>query len=261
MGIVAVTRVPSERLGECELSYMEREAIDVGRARAQHAAYVEMLRRAGAEVVILPALDEMADAVFVEDTAIVLDEVAIVAPMGAASRRGETEAIVDTLRAYRPVRALVAPATLDGGDVLHVGRTLFVGQTPRTNRAALEQLRAIVAPLGYAVIGVPVTKCLHFKSGCTTIGPETVLVNPEWVAPSVFGDRQIVTIDPVEPWGANSLMIRDHVVIPASVPRTRNRVERALVKQGWGGTVVEIDVSEFQKAEGGVTCMSILITT
>jgi dimethylargininase len=240
---------------------MEREAIDVDRARAQHAAYVALLRGAGAEVVILPALDEMADAVFVEDTAIVLDEMAIVAPMGAASRRAETAAIIDTLGAYRPVRALVAPATLDGGDVLHVGRALFVGQTPRTNRAALEQLSAILAPLGYAVMGVPVTKCLHFKSGCATLGPETVLVNPEWVSPRVFGDRHIVTIDPSEPWGANVLAIGEQLVIPASVPRTRNRVERALVDMGRAATVAAIDVSEFQKAEAGVTCMSILITT
>ena len=240
----------------CELSFLEREPIDVTRANAQHAAYRQALVDAGAQIVILPALDALPDAMFVEDTAIVLDELAIIAPMGAPSRQPETAAIADTLKAYRPVHALTPPATLDGGDVLHVGRTLYVGQTPRTNRAALDQLRVLLKPFGYEVMGVPVTKCLHFKSGCAAIG-DRVLVNPDWVAPSVFAGHEIVTVDPTEPWGANVLAIGHTVLIPASAPRTRDRLRAALA----GIDVVAVDVSELQKAEAGVTCMSILIAT
>ena len=173
--------------------------------------------------------------------------------MGAASRRPETAAIVDALSAYRPLARLVPPATLNGGDVLRLGRTLYVGETPRTNGAAIEQLRTLLAPHGYRVVGVPTTKCLHLKSGCAELDADTALINPEWVSPSVFVGKSVVCCAPEEPWGANAVRVGDTVVMPASAPRTRALVE------GAGFATVAVDVSELQKAESGVTCLSLLI--
>jgi dimethylargininase len=250
---VAITRLPSASLGQCELSFLERQPIDVDRAREQHATYRAALADAGVEVVVLPALDALPDAVFVEDTTIVLDDIAIVAPMGAASRRPETAHMTATLRQYRTVCALTAPATLDGGDVLRLGHTLYVGQTARTNRAALDQLTALIGPRGYRVVGVSLSQCLHLKTACTALGRDRVLINPDWVAPQTFDGVEVITVDPAEPWSANAVAVRDRVVVPASTPLTARRL------RGAGMRVVPVDVGEMQKAEGGVTCLSVLL--
>jgi dimethylargininase len=250
---IAITRLPSASLPRCELSFLEREPIDVARATAQHAAYRQALADAGATVVTLPALDALPDAVFVEDTALIFDECAVVATMGAPSRRPESAAMAAVLSDYRPVRTLTAPATLDGGDVLRIGRTVYVGQTPRTNRAALDQLAALLAPLGYTVIGVPVTRCLHFKTACSSAGADRVLINPDWVARDIFGDHTVLTVDPAEPWAANVLGLGDRVIIPASAPRTCARLRSD------GLDPLPVDVSEMEKAEAGVTCLSLII--
>jgi dimethylargininase len=250
--LIAITRVPSLRLPECELSFLERQPIDVARARLQHQAYQDALRGAGAKVVELPALDALPDATFVEDTVIVLDELAIMSPMGALTRRPESAAMADTLAAYRPVHHLTPPATLDGGDVLRLGRTLYVGETPRTNAAAVDQLGRLLATLGYRVVSVPITRCLHLKSGVTRLDDKTVLVNPEWVDPIILGGAQAVSVDEAEPWGANAVRVADTVIFPASEPRTRGRVQ----KQGF--RTAAVDVSELQKAEAGVTCLSVV---
>ncbi|HWZ59504.1 MAG TPA: arginine deiminase-related protein [Gemmatimonadaceae bacterium] len=253
MALTAITRLPSATLPQCELSFLDREPIDVALATEQHAAYRAALADAGATVVTLPALDALPDAVFVEDTALIFDECAVLAPMGAPSRRPESAPMAETLRAYRPVHILTAPATLDGGDVLRMGRTIYVGQTPRTNRAALDQLTALIGPLGYTVVGVPVTRCLHFKTACAAAAPDRVLINPAWVAPEVFRGYDVLTIDPAEPWAANVLAIGPSVLIPASAPRTCGRLRAA------GLDPVPVDVSELQKAEAGVTCLSLII--
>jgi dimethylargininase len=252
--LIAITRVPGESLPRCELSFLARAPIDVGRAVEQHGEYCQALTDAGATVVTLPALDSLPDAVFVEDTALVFDECAVMAPMGAGSRRPESAPMADVLRGYRPVRTLSAPATLDGGDVLRLGRTVYVGQTPRTNRAALDQLSALLRPLGYTVLGVPVTRCLHLKTACSAAAHDQVLINPEWVSPDVFADRHsIILVDPAEAWAGNVLRVGNRVIIPASAPRTCARL-RAL-----GLDTVPVDVSELEKAEAGVTCMSLLV--
>jgi dimethylargininase len=250
---VAITRLPSASLARCELSFLDRQPIDVDRARAQHATYREALAGAGVEVVVLPALDALPDAVFVEDTTIVLDDIAIVSPMGAPSRRPETAHMTETLRRYRAVCALSAPATLDGGDVLRVGRTLFVGQTARTNRAALDQLTALIEPRGYRVVAVSLSQCLHLKTAGTALGHDRVLINPDWIAPATFDGLDVIAVDPAEPWGANAVAVRDRVVVPANSPRTARRLRDA------GMHVVPVDVGELQKAEAGVTCMSVLL--
>ena len=250
--LTAITRVPSLRLPECELTFLERRVIDVQRARVQHRAYQDALRAAGARVVELAPLDALPDATFVEDAVLVLDELAIVAPMGAATRRGESDAMSDALLAYRPIRRLTPPATMDGGDVLRLGRTLYVGQTPRTNASAIEQLRSLLTPLGYAISAVPVTRCLHLKSACSPLDDATVLVNPEWVDPSVFGIARLVPVARTEPWGANTARVGETVILPASEPHTRAIVER----HGYRTAVA--DVSELQKAEAGVSCLSVV---
>ena len=252
--ITALTRSPSASLGDCELTFLDRQTIDIERARAQHAAYRAALAAAGAHVVLLPSLDELPDSVFVEDTAIVLDPFAIVSPMGAVSRRRESAPMAAVLKRYRAVAALTEPATLDGGDVARVGRTLYVGQTARTNSAAVDQLNALIGPAGYRAVSVLVTGCLHLKSAVTSIGGSRVLLNPEWVDPETFEGATVVTVDPDEPFGANALPIGDVVIVPASAPKTRERLRCA------GLTPVAVDISEFEKAEAAVTCLSILIT-
>lgn len=252
--ITAITRAPSATMEGCELTFLSREPIDIDRARAQHAAYRAALENAGAQVIVLPALDALPDSVFVEDTAIVLDSVAIMSMMGAVSRRPETAAMAPVLRRYRTVQTLVAPATLDGGDVMRVDTTLFVGQTARTNRAAVEQLTKVLGPAGYRVVGVPLTKCLHLKSACTALGPHQVLINPDWVSPGLFDGFKVIAVDPEEPFGANALPVRDVIIMPASAPRTRERLARA------GLTVNAVDISEFEKAEAAATCLSIILS-
>jgi dimethylargininase len=252
--ITAITRAPSATMEGCELTFLSREAIDMDRARAQHAAYRAALVAAGADVVVLPALDDLPDSVFVEDTAIVLESVAIVSTMGAASRRLETAAMAPVLRRYRTVQTLVAPATMDGGDVMRVGSTLYVGQTARTNHAAVEQLSRLLARAGYRVVAVPITKCLHLKSACTALGPRQVLINPDWVSPDLFEGLGVIAVDPDEPFGANAVIVGDALVVPASAPRTRERL--ACV----GLHPVAVDISEFEKAEAAATCLSLILS-
>lgn len=250
--LTAIVRVPSRRLPECELSFLEREPIDVAEARAQHRAYQVVLRAAGARVTELPALDDLPDATFVEDAAIVLDEFAVLSPMGAESRKPESETMAAALAPHRRIEWLTAPATLDGGDVLRLGRSIYVGQTPRTNAAAVAQLGALAGPLGYTVTAVPVSRCLHLKSACARLDDGTVLVNPEWIDPAVFGGRHIVSVAGDEPWGANAVRVDRTIIFPASAPGT----QAIVAAQGFLTTAV--DVSELQKAEAGVTCLSLV---
>jgi dimethylargininase len=206
-------------------------------------------------MVELAPLDDLPDATFVEDTAIVLDELAIVGPMGAGTRRPESEAMATVLSAYRRVHWLRSPATLDGGDVLRLGHTLYVGQTPRTNAAAVEQLCTVVAPLGYSVVPVPITECLHLKSACSRLDDETVLINPEWIPPDVFAGVRTVFVPAGEPWGANTVRVGTTIITPASEPLTRANLEQH------GYRTAAVDVSELQKAEAGVTCLSLILET
>ena len=257
--LIAITRGVSDTLASCELTHLDRTTINLALAREQHHQYEDALRRAGCDVVSLPPLPDQPDAVFVEDVAIVLDELAIVTRPGAESRRAETASIADALATYRALAWIEAPGTLDGGDVLRLGRRIYVGLSGRSNPAAIAQLRAMVAPHGYSVEGVPVTGCLHLKSGVTEIAPGTILVNPAWVDPAVFGDVEVIAVDPDEPYAANGLLLARSpgppvTLYPASFPRTRRTLEAR-------GIPLEIvDVSELQKAEGAVTCCSLVFS-
>lgn len=237
----------------CELTYLERQEIDIGRAVEQHAAYVRCLRDLGLAVFELPADAVLPDCVFVEDPAVVVDEVAVIARMGAESRRPEAEAMAEALGRFRPLYRMEAPATLDGGDVFRVGRTLFAGISQRTNREGIAQLEAAVAPYGYEIRPVEVRGCLHLKSGACWVGGETLLVNREWVDVTPFAGYDLIEVE--EPWASDVLAIGKIVLMPDGFPKTRARLERE------GFAVQTIDVSELQKAEAGVTCMSVIFRT
>jgi dimethylargininase len=252
--LLAITRDVSSSLGGCELSYVPRSAIDVAAASAQHEAYRRALEARGCRVLALPAADALPDAVFVEDVAVVLDEVAILTRPGAESRRAEVSSVAEVLARHRPLRALEAPGTLDGGDVLRVGRSLFVGQSARSNAAGVAQLRERAAEFGYAVHPVPIRGCLHLKSAVTQAAEDTLLVQPAWVDPAAFPGFRLITVDPSEEHAANALWLGSGVVYPACFPRTRQRLEDA------GISVTPVDVSELQKAEGAVTCCSLVMS-
>jgi dimethylargininase len=249
---LAVTREVSGDIARCELTHVAREPIDVWRARQQHLAYEKCLESLGCRVVRLPECRDLPDSVFVEDVAIVLDEIAVITRPGAESRRKETGAVAETLAAYRPLWFMEPPATLDGGDVFGVGRTLFVGLSSRSDRAAVAQLSARLEPLGYDVRSLEVAECLHLKSAVTRVADRMLLVNPAWIDRQAFRDFEVVEVDRSEPFGANALRIGEHVVYSEAFPLTLQRLRRR------GLTVTTVDVSELAKAECGVTCCSLV---
>ena len=253
MILVALTRAVSESLADCELTYLPRGSIDITLARRQHAAYEALLASLGYTIVPLPRLDDAPDAVFVEDAGLALDEVAVIAPMGASSRAKESASVAETLACYRLVIALEPPARLDGGDVLRAGRRLFVGRSRRTNSEAISQLAHVLHPYDYEVVSVPVNGALHLKSACAYLGGNAMLVNPEWLDTSSLSDFELVAADASEPWGASALLAGDTLVMAEGFPRTAGALRAR------GLDVREIDLSELRKAEGGPTCLSILL--
>lgn len=249
---IAITRAVSARLAECELSFVDRHPLDVALARSQHAAYVGVLRELGCDVIELPAQDGLPDSVFVEDVAIVLDELAVMTRPGAASRREEGLSVAPVLALHRNLLSIQEPGTLDGGDVLHVGRSIFVGESARSNAAGIAQLRDLLAPYGYSVQGVVTRDCLHLKSAVTALTEDTLLINPAWVDSASFEAYRLIEIDPTEDHAANTLRVGQGVIQPDCFPRTRQRLIDA------GITVITVDMSELQKAEGAVTCCSLV---
>jgi dimethylargininase len=251
--ITALVREPSPEIGRCELSHLDRIPIDVPRAIRQHEQYVSALARAGCAIERLPPVPELPDGVFVEDTALVLEELAVITRPGAESRRPETESVAAALEPFRPLRRIGGPGTLDGGDVLHTGRSLFVGISGRTTREGAAELARLVAPAGYQVRMVPVRGCLHLKSAVTEVGDATLLINPEWVDPAGFEGFRLIPTDPDEAFAANALRIGTQVIHAAAFPRTGRRLRAE------GFEVHEVEADELAKAEGGVTCCSLLI--
>jgi dimethylargininase len=250
--MIAITRSVSSSINDCELSHLDRTPIDVARAREQHRAYEACLESLGCEVRQIPADDRFPDAVFIEDTAIVLDELAIMTRPGAESRRGELDAVSSVLREYRTLARLDDPATLDGGDVLQLDRVLYVGRTPRTNSRGMAMLAEIVEPFGYRVVPVAVDGCLHLKSAVTRVGADALLMNRDWLPDSPFKDWRIIDVDVSEPAGANALRIGASVIFPEELVRTRRLLEAS------GIDVRPVPASELAKAEGGLTCCSLV---
>ncbi|MBZ5618280.1 MAG: dimethylargininase [Acidobacteriia bacterium] len=250
--ITAITRAVSPAMNQCELAYLPRQAIDAGKAAGQHRRYESCLRELGARVISLAPEPELPDAVFVEDPAVVMDEVAVLTRMGAESRRQEADSLARALAPFRPLRWLRAPATLEGGDVMRAGRTVFVGASSRTNAEGIRQLAEALSPFAYDVQAVEVRGCMHLKTGCTYLGEGTLLANREWIDTAGLETFRILDVAPEEPWAANVLTIGDTLVMPDAFPGTAGLLER----EGW--KVRTLDVSELMKAEAGMTCMSIL---
>ena len=253
---IAFTRAVSPRLADCELTHLQRTPIDVAKADAQHSAYERALEQAGYDVVRLPALPDHPDGVFVEDTALILDGHAIILRPGAASRAAETSSTAAGLASHFELHR-VNDGHVDGGDVLRIGRMLHVGLSTRTDARGIAALREIARSIGFDVVRAALQDCLHLKTGATLAGADrdgdpVLLHHRDSVDPSQFGDVKPLAVDPLEPAAANCLRAGDHVILPAGNPRTAE----ALRDRGFN--VVELDVSELQKAEAGVTCMSLI---
>lgn len=260
--LTAITRAVSPALVNCELSFIPRQLIDLEMARAQHRAYEQLLETLGARVISLPAEPALPDSMFVEDPALVLDELAVIFPLGTESRRPEASLLAQALSKFRKLAYVTLPGTLEGGDILRVGRRLFVGLTKRSNAEGIRQLAAILAPYDYEVIAVEVPGCLHLKSAVTHIGRKqgsgsratlaTLLANRAWFNAEPFTGFEWIDVDSSEPHAANALALHDTIVFPASFPKTRARIEAA------GFHVTALDISELQKAESGLTCSSLI---
>jgi dimethylargininase len=250
--LVALTREVSSTIEACQLTHVARAPIDAEVARAQHRSYEDCLADLGCRIQHLAPEPHLPDAVFVEDTAVVLDEMAIVTRPGAAPRRAETESVSRALATYRRLRRIEPPGTLDGGDVLRVGRVLYVGLSTRTNENAIQQLREHVEPLGYAVRPVAVNGCLHLKSAVTQVALDTLLLNRAWVDARQFKGLELLDIAPAEPMGANALLVGDTVLCSAAHEKTLERLRQR------GISVKSLDMSELAKAEGGLTCCSLI---
>jgi len=247
--MIAITRDVAVSIQDAEVTHVERQRIDYVVASMQHRQYRRLLASLGCEVISLPADDDHPDCVFVEDTAIVLDDVAVITRPGAESRRGETRAITEALAPLRPLVHIEAPATIDGGDVLVADDRIYVGLSTRTNEIAIEQLRQLTRR---EVIAVPVGGALHLKTAVTRVAKDTLLINREWVDASLFADWKLIEVDPTEPMGANAMLVGDVVVYPMEFPRTLERLRHLDVRT--------VEAGELAKAEGGVTCCALLVS-
>lgn len=254
MRTVAVTRELTAAIGNCELTFLHRSAIDFALAQQQHRDYQSALSSLGCEVVVVPAPPGLADSVFIEDTALVLDDIAVMLRPGVASRQPEVAGVAEVLQQYKPLKAIEPPGTIDGGDLLRVGNRIFAGLSTRSNQSGIQQLRDIVSDFGMTVETVETTKCLHLKSAVSEVAPGTLLINTDWISSSAFKDFELIPADKEETHAANALRIGKNLIYPSSFPRTMD----VLVNRGID--VVPVDLTELQKAEGAVTCCSLIFS-
>jgi dimethylargininase len=252
--LIAITRQVSPSINQCELTHLEREPIDYERACEQHKQYVAALRSLGLQVHTLPADPDLPDSVFVEDTALVLDECAIITRPGADSRRPEVETIAKMLAPYRKLFHIQAPARVDGGDILRVGKRIYLGLSTRSDDNAAEQMQNHLRPYGYEVKGITVTGCLHLKSAVTQVAEGTLLINPEWTDKGCFEGVKFIEVDPSEPYAANAVLVDGTIIYPTAFPKTQKRLEESGIR------MVTVDADELAKAEGAVTCCSLIFS-
>ena len=250
--LTAVTREVNVAIDNCELSFLSRTRIDIDLALEQHQQYQSALSSLGCEVVTLPTEPDLADSVFIEDTAVVLDEIAVLCRPGAASRRPEVAGVEGVLQKYRLLASIRPPGTLEGGDLLRIDKVIYAGLSARSNRNGIEQLRGIVADYGYSVELVETEQCLHLKSAVSAAAPGMLLINPDWISRSPFAAYELIDVDPQEAHAANALLVRQSLIYPASFPRTMAKL------LAHGIDVVPVDLSELQKAEGAATCCSLI---
>ena len=250
--LLAITHVPSPNMQRGERTFVDELVVDYELSLRQHAEYRAALQRCGAEVIVLDVNRTMPDCVFVEDTAIVLRELAVMMSPGAESRRGEPAGIEPSLRQFREVRRVKRPATIDGGDVVVAGRSIYVGESPRTNSEGIAALRETLAPFGYSVTGVPVRQCLHLKTACSALPDGRFLVNAEWIDASPLPAERLVSVPADEPWAGDVLVIGNQIILAEAFPQTADLLS------GLGFETIPVAVSEFAKVEGGVTCLSLV---
>ncbi len=249
--LTVLTHLPSPALQDCELTFLKSSPIDITTASRQHQQYCKIIEKCGARVKTLTDNLSLPDSVFVEDPVVVFDEVAVLLSMGVASRRDETEALETFFQEFRPIQRISLPARIEGGDILKIDKTIYVGLSPRTNIEGLNSLKTIIEPYGYKITPVKVSGCLHLKTGCTALDNQTLIANPAWVDLAPFQNFKIVETLPEEPFGANVLPIHESLCMNTAFPKTE-----ALIKS-LGYRVVSTDISEFVKAEAGLTCMSV----
>jgi len=249
---IALMKEVSPNISECEITNITRIPIDHDIAVEQHRNYADTIRDLGYKIYMIKA-DDLPDSVFIEDAAVVLDELAVITHPGVASRRAETQAVAEALHVYRDLKYIKPTGTLDGGDVLQIGRTLYVGKSCRSSAVGIALLREILKPHGYEVKSIPVEGCLHLKSAVSLVAENTLLLNPSWVSPGNFSDIEtFITVHPSEPYGANALFLENATVYSTEFPKTR----RKLIAEGFN--IISIDISELAKAEGEITCCSLI---
>jgi dimethylargininase len=252
--IIAITRDVSPRFNECEITHIDRTPIDINIAKSQHHGYVQALKELGCAVLELPAEADLPDSVFVEDTAIILPEVALITRPGADSRKPEIESISPVLRPYRELVFIEAPGTVDGGDVLVVGKDIYVGKSTRSNTSAVDQMNKLLGKYGYRAQGVELHDCLHLKTAVTRVDDKTLLINRKWVDVETFEGFDLIDVDESEPFAGNCLPINGSIIFPVEYPKTGAKLE------GRGYKLKLVAAEELAKAEGQVTCCSLIIT-
>jgi len=247
----AIARKPGKNFASGLTTGTDPQKPDYERILQQHAAYVATLRDIGLEVVVMDPLPDHPDAYFVEDAAVVTPDIAVVTNPGADSRKGETASIGHMMTKFREIRYIQAPGTVDGGDVLMVGKHFFIGISERTNQCGARQMGSILEEFGNTWVTVPVGAGLHFKSSVNYIGQDTLLVTQDFAGHKLLTDYRQISVDPDENYAANTLYINNHLIVPAGFPKTRRQLE--ILKFA----IIELDVSEVRKMDGGLTCMSL----
>lgn len=248
----AFVREPSPDIDQCELTCMERTTINPELVADQHKSFVNLLKKLNVKTTILPHEEGLPDGMFMQDPALVLDEVAILCRLGVESRRKETLSLKPLLKELRPIMEMTAPGMMEGGDIQVAGKNIFVGISTRTNAEGVAQLKSIVEPLGYFVRIIEVKGCLHLGTGATYLGKNTFLINPDWIDAKALGSFKIILIDASEPFAANALRVGENLIYSEDSPKTRALME------AHGFIVHSTPMSEIAKAEGGVTCLALL---
>jgi len=247
---IALVRAPSSRLAEGIVTHIDRAPVDVGLAERQWATYVDALRGVGWQIREVPVLESAPDCVFIEDTVVMFHDLAVITRPGDDRRKPEVTAVEPIVRELGcRVERIIAPGTLDGGDVLKVGDTIYVGLGGRTNQAGIDQFAALLTPLGARVIQVPVTNVLHLKSAVTALPDGTVIGwDPAVDDPTLFPKY----LSMPEESGAHVVVIDDQrVLMAADAPQS------AALLRSRGYEVICVDISEYEKLEGCVTCLSV----
>ena len=250
---IALTRAVSPLLGRCELTHLERNPINIKKAEKQHRQYEQALERMGFNIRRIEETPHLPDGVFVEDTAVVFPEMAVITRPGAESRREETKTMASVLEEYRELRQICEPGTIDGGDVLILGKNVYIGLTRRSNREGIRQFSEFLKPFGYRVTAVPVSGCLHLKTAIAVLEEDLMLINPDWVNPDIFDGFRFEFVAENEPYGANVMRSENFALCPKRFEETIKLLEKR------GYDVIAIDQSELAKAEAGLTCCSVIV--